>query len=171
MMYCFSGGAMKKRTLIYLLGNIAILVSLFLPYIRYKFTYNEDRVEASFTLWNIKKLNTVPGLPELAVARFVPYILLVLVLVAFVVGFFVMTGKDDLRLATVVITVLQAAAFLQMRLCGAINTYYAMFGTIEENARTAGYTGSAGFGTGYMLLIAGIIISVVGSVLCITEES
>ena len=72
MMYCFSGGAMKKRTLIYLLGNIAILVSLFLPYIRYKFTYNEDRVEASFTLWNIKELNTVPGLPELAVARFVP---------------------------------------------------------------------------------------------------
>ena len=147
MMYCFSGGAMKKRTLIYLLGNIAILVSLFLPYIRYKFTYNEDRVEASFTLWNIKELNT------------------------FVVGFFVMTGKDDLRLATVVITVLQAAAFLQMRLCGAIKTYYAMFGTIEENARTAGYTGSAGFGTGYMLLIAGIIISVVGSVLCSTEES
>ena len=70
-----------------------------------------------------------------------------------------------------VITVLQAAAFLQMRLCGAIKTYYAMFGTIEENARAAGYTGSAGFGTGYMLLIAGIIISVVGSVLCITEES
>lgn len=170
MMYCFWGGAMKKRTLIYLLGNIAILVSLFLPYIRYKFTYNEDRVEASFTLWNIKELNTVPGLPEMSVARFVPYILLVLVLAAFVVGFFVMTGKDDLRLATVVMTVLQIVAFFMMRLCGAIKAYYAMFDTIEENAKAAGYTGSAGFGIGYMLLIAGIIISVVGSILCITEK-
>lgn len=83
----FFGRDHEEKNINIPLGNIAILVSLFLPYIRYKFTYNEDRVEASFTLWNIKELNTVPGLPELAVARFVPYILLALVLVAFVVGF------------------------------------------------------------------------------------
>lgn len=161
----------NKFSRMYLVGMICILLSGFFPYFRYRFTIQDvETLKQGYPLLNLKKLAIqYSGMGEINFfTRVVPYFILLAGIAGIVLILIYFTGDHDtwniFNLNMFIPVVASGVGLFIIRHHQTIRAIREILNDTTESMRESGYTGSAGYGAGFYLLAAGVVISLVSAV-------
>jgi hypothetical protein len=161
----------NKFSRMYLVGMICILLSVFFPYFRYRFTIQDvETLKQGYPLLNLKKLATqYSGMGEINFfTRVVPYFILLAGIAGIVLILIYFAGDHDtwniFNLNMFIPVVASGVGLFIIRHHQTIRAIREILNDTTESMRESGYTGSAGYGAGFYLLAAGVMISLVSAV-------
>lgn len=167
----------KRGLFIYLAGAVMMTISVFLPYLRYKFVM-EGLIEykESYNLINVKNIqNDFPAHGNVSiVTRMMIYLLLAAGILGIVMAIFqLLSHTNDLSFGGMILTVLSPLAGLVAKIVIANNKVLKRVSEIIHGHKAEmlkeGFSGSSGYGLGYWLLLAGLILLIVGLILYLVD--
>ncbi len=161
----------NKFSRVYLAGMICILLSGFFPYFRYHFTMQDaETLKQRYPLLNLKKLATqYSGMGEIGFfTRIVPFFILLAGIAGIVLMLIYFAGDHDtwniFNLNMFIPVAVSGVGLFIIRHHQTIRAIREILNDTTENMHESGYAGSAGYGAGFYLLVAGVVISLVSAV-------
>lgn len=167
----------KKGLLVYLAGAVMLAAAAFLPYYRYKFEMEGYKgYKETYSLLHLKDLGVqFVGIGSVSdITKLFGWLVLIAGLVGVAAGIFQMLSYTDIfsvgMLVLLLVPVIEIAAFIIVKIDKTVKTVGEFLADIETDMIDQGYSGSAGYGAGFWLLILGILVCVVGLVIYIRES-
>lgn len=160
----------KRGLFIYLAGSAMMAVSVFLPYLRYKFVM-EGLIEykESYNLIHVKEIEAwFIGIDAVSLfAKVIIYLVVVAGIWGVVMAFFQMLSRTShISLKTLALTgivpLIGIVANIVIQRDGKIREVSDIIHGYKSDLLSQGFSGSSGYGVGFFLLLAGTILTVLG---------
>lgn len=161
----------NKFSLTYLAGMGMIVISVFFPFLGYRFTMKDYQdVKDWFPLLNLKKLaERYQAMGDISLcARILPYLAILTGIAGIVlVAIYLRGDRDTWNIFNLTFFIPAVLSGIELFLLTHSKTIRAIYDIMKETTHSMqenGYNGFAGYRMGYYLFLAGVIISLISAV-------
>lgn len=167
----------KRGLIVYLIGSLMLSVSVFLPYFRYKFVL-EGLIEykESYDLMHLKDLEEFfSGFGKVSTStRIIIYMVVFAGILGIVIGLFQILANDNYY-SVVTFSLMNMPALIALianikiakdKMISAVSD---VIHNYENDLISQGFSGSSGYGIGFFLLLAGMILVILGVIIHLVD--